>query len=621
MERRIAAVLAADMVGYSRLVERDEVGTLKRQKRHLKELIEPTIADKNGRIVKLTGDGLIAEFSSVVEAVQCAVFIQAEMTAREEGFPDDEKIQYRVAVHLGDVVFDDGDVYGDGVNVAARLEGLAAPGGVVVSGTAYDVLKANVDVAYKSLGEQQLKNIATPVRVYQVVEGVPIAPAARLMHQAPWVAAAVLVLAILGGLFWFLQRPDFEPVDPAEMALKLPQDPSIAVLPFELRGDAGENDWVADGITESIIATLSLAPELVVIGRSTMVSYMDRETSASEVSQELGVRYVLSGSITVLGSQIRVAAELSDAVAGNVIWSMQEDRTIENLMSLQREISENVFEGMSITLTEGAGARTWIELSGGFQNYLQVIRGRREFQKFSPEGHANAERIWGAMYEKFPDEAFINYLIGYLHWQKVVIGISANPETDWTEAKRLALRSLDIEEFGEGYTLLAFMALRERNHEEAIRYADRALVLSPGTGDANSLAGAVKAASGQPLEGLKHMELGMRLEPDYPDWVPAEVNFARLELGRYDEARELALAVVSSDAEDVRAKPAALGALTSLEVFSGNMDEAHRWADELIKAYPQASAKTARNNRQMYKNQEFVEKYIAALVAAGIPEE
>ena len=233
MERRIAAILAADMVGLSRLIERDEVGTLKRQKRHLQELIKPTITAKNGRIVKLTGDGLIAEFSSVVEAVQCAVSVQAEMAAREEDFPEGEKIQYRVAVHLGDVVFDDGDVYGDGVNVAARLEGLAAPGGVVVSGTAYDVLKANVDVAYKSLGEQQLKNIATPVRVYQVVEGVPVATAASHLKRVPWVAAAVAALAVLGGLLWWLQRPDFEPLNPEELAFELPGKPSLAVLPFE----------------------------------------------------------------------------------------------------------------------------------------------------------------------------------------------------------------------------------------------------------------------------------------------------------------------------------------------------------------------------------------------------
>ncbi|MFC6636675.1 adenylate/guanylate cyclase domain-containing protein [Sulfitobacter sediminilitoris] len=208
MERRVAAVLAADMVGFSRLVERDEVGTLKRQKRHLQELIEPMITAKKGRIVKLTGDGLIAEFSSVVEAVQCAVSVQAEMATREADFPDDDKIKYRVAIHLGDVIFDDGDVYGDGVNVAARLEALAKPGGVVVSGTAYDVLKANVDVAYKSLGEQKLKNISTPVRVYQVVEGSPVAPAVGDPRRLLWAtAAAVVVMAMLGGCFGGYRGP------------------------------------------------------------------------------------------------------------------------------------------------------------------------------------------------------------------------------------------------------------------------------------------------------------------------------------------------------------------------------------------------------------------------------
>lgn len=618
MKRRIAAILAADMVGYSRLVELDEAGTLERQKRHRLELIDPAVQRHNGQIIKLTGDGMIAEFSSVVESVQFAVFVQGEMKVREAAVPEDRRICYRVAVHLGDVVFDDGDVYGDGVNIAARLETLAEPGGVVVSGTAHDMLKAQVDVGYRLLGEKRLKNIATPVRVYQVTD-TPELPRRSINLKWP-VSAGAIAVAVFLAVGWFWVRPDFAPVDPANMAIELPKKPSIAVLPFELHGDAATNNWLADGLTESVISTLSLAPDMIVIARSTMFSYKDRDVEVAEVARELGVRYILSGSVQSAANKIRVTTELADAIEGKQIWSLREDSTADDLFALQDSISRRVFEELSVSLTVGEGARNWIELAGGFENYVDVIAGRAEFQKFSPEGHANAERIWGALMQREPDAAFSHYLMGWVHWQKVQIGLSADPATDWQEAKRLVDRALEIQEFGEGYTLAAVLEHRRENYDDAIAMADKALVMSPGSADANSLAGLVKAMSGQSREGLEHMELGMRLEPDYPEWVPAPVNFARLELGRIEEAKKLAREVLASDAQDVRAKPYAASLLTAAAVFEGDMEEARAQAQNLIRIYPKASASTARRARGGYRDREFVERYVDALVQAGIPD-
>ncbi len=620
MERRIAAILAADMVGFSRLVELDEAGTLERQKQHRLELIDPTFRLHGGSIIKLTGDGLLAEFSSVVEAIQAALHVQKEMTSREVEVPEDRRIQYRVAVHLGDVIFDEGDIYGDGVNVAARLESLAEPGGVVISGPVYDMLKAQVNVGYRSLGEKRLKNIEKPVRVFELTDTPQrIAFLSRSFGSSLRVGVLVLIAVGIVGLSW--TRPDFSPVDPKEMALMLPQNPSIAVMPFELRGNPGENDWVADGITESIIATLSLAPELVVIGRSTMFSFKGRQASAAEVAQELGVRYVLSGSVTVTGDQLRVAAELADALAGNVLWARREDNSTRDLMAVQDEISEHVFEEMSVALTEGEGARSWIKAAGGFQNYVKVVKGRSEFQKFTPEGHANAARIWGKLHQEFPENAFNVYLIGFLHWQKVIIGISEDPASDWAEAGRLARKALEIEEFGEGYTLLAYFQLGNKNYDEAIKYADMAIEISPGSADANSIGGLIKAVSGQTKEGLGYMEAGMRLEPDYPDWLPAPVNFARIQLREYDRARELALQVLASKVEDVRARPRALGALIAINVIEGDMDAARAWADELKSDYPEYTVAHFDTFYRLHKYRDFVEKYLTALETAGVPKE
>ena len=273
IEQRLAAILAADMVGYSRLMEADEAGTLARRKRHRAELIDPRIEAHHGRIVKLTGDGMLAEFPSVVEAVQCAVSIQREMEAREADVPEDHRIRYRVAVNLGDVIFDEGDVYGDGVNIAARLEALAEPGGVVVSGTAYDHLKSNIEVGNEDLGEQQVKNIATPVRVYRVVpEGAatPIRQEPRRRRSVLAVAAGA-VLMVSGIAVWELAiRPD--PIDSAGLdknaILAIPTGPAIAVLPFVSQSSDSEQDYFARGISLEIIFELGFYPHLRVLGQS-----------------------------------------------------------------------------------------------------------------------------------------------------------------------------------------------------------------------------------------------------------------------------------------------------------------------------------------------------------------
>ncbi|MBE1283337.1 MAG: hypothetical protein GJ676_08485 [Rhodobacteraceae bacterium] len=618
MERRIAAILAADMVGYSRLIELDETGTLERQKRHRLDLIDPEINRHHGKIIKLTGDGLIAEFASVVEAVQFAVQVQQEMAVREADIPKDSRIQYRVAVHLGDVVFDEGDVYGDGVNIAARLESLADPGGVVVSGTAHDMLKSQVDVGYRPLGEKRLKNISTPVRVYEVTApGTPIQPRGQTKRLLPVGAA---VVALLMGAGWWMTRPDFAPVDPASMELQLPGKPSIAVLPFESRGADPDREWMADGTTDSIISTLSLAPDLVVIARSTSFSYKDREVNAADAARELGVRYILSGSVQAVGDKIRVTTELADAIEGRQIWSIQQDSAPEDLLDLQDAISRRVFEELSVALTVGEGTRNWIELSGGFENYVSVVNGRVEFQKFSPQGHAKAEQLWSELLRKEPDRAFAYYLMGFIHWQKTVIGISTDPAADWAKAMEYAQKALDIQEFGEAYTLAALLEQGKGNHDQAIEYADKAVALSPGSADANSLGGLVKAVGGQTREGLDLMELGMRMEPDYPEWLVAPVNYARLELGRIEDAKELAREVLKRDMQDIRAKPYAAALLTVAAVFEDDMEKARERAAYLLDIYPKASASESRRARATYKDQDFVERYVAALVAAGIPD-
>ncbi|MGX9351393.1 adenylate/guanylate cyclase domain-containing protein [Shimia sp. W99] len=627
MERRLTAILVADMVGYSRLMEQDESGTILRQKAHRSALIDPSLTAHKGRVVKTTGDGLLAEFPSVVEAVSCAVEIQREMALREVDHAPETRIEYRIGIHLGDVFHEDGDIHGDGVNIAARLEALAHPGGICLSGDAYNQLRGVTDVGFEDLNEVQVKNIARPIRAWRILldpaqDG--IKAKTPMTRQRKWsLAALVLVISIgllLGGYWWSRDPSDFKPVDPANMALELPSNPSIAVLPFTMTGDANGRDWIADAISESIISTLSLSPDMVVLSRSTTFAYKGQKPDPAQIASDLGVRYILSGSVVSLGEKLRVTAELADAIKGEQIWSLQRVSTLDDLFDLQDTISRQIFEEMSVSLTLGEDTRTWLELAGGFENYVQVINGRAEFQKFSPEGHANAGRIYANLLRNNPDQPIANYLMGWLYWQKVIIGLSQDRSADLATAQRFVDKALATQEFSEAYTLAAVLALENKLHAKAIVFADKALALSPGSAEANAIGGWVKAASDQPREGLHHMELGMRLEPDYPEWLPAAVNFARLELGLYKDAARLAREVLASDTQDVRAKPYAASMLVAVAVFQGDLEEAKSRAKDFLERVPHASAAYARKLRWQYKNQDFVDQYANALVQAGIPE-
>ncbi len=306
MKRRLAAILAADVVGYSRLMGEDEAGTLARLKSLRRELVQPKIAEGSGRIVKLMGDGLLAEFPSVVEAVQCAVEIQQDMVGREADLPDERRIRLRIGVNLGDIIVEGSDIYGDGVNVAARLEGLAEPGGICISGKVYEEVGSKLPTAFEDLGEQEVKNIREPVRVYR------------------WTEAAA------------------DPMPGTEGALPLPDKPSIAVLPFTNMSGDPEQEYFSDGITEDIITELSRFSSLFVIARNSSFTYKGQPVDVRRVAQELGVRYVLEGSIRRAGKRVRITAQLIDSETGNHIWAERYDRDLEDIFDLQEEITRNV---------------------------------------------------------------------------------------------------------------------------------------------------------------------------------------------------------------------------------------------------------------------------------------
>lgn len=431
------------MVGFSRLMEANEIGTLDRQKAHRAELIDPKIAAHGGKIIKLTGDGVIAEFPSIVEAVKCAVSIQSEMVSREADTSEEHRIKYRVGINLGDVIFEDDDIYGDGVNIAARLEALAEPGGIVVSGTAYDLLKKQVAVGYKSLGEKQLKNIATPVRVYQVT-GTPD----ELPHQSgkrfSFLAGAttVVVLAFLGGLyFWWSAPPKIMAADPQKIVFSLPKKPSIAVSPFGSTSGDPQSESLSKGLSATLISILTISPDLVVISTAAMMDMQG--LSAAQISEKYGVQYVLDGSVQANRDTVRISVQLIDALNGRSIWAGQWDRDAVDIFAVQDEITERVFEELQVNLTLGENARTIRDKFGTMENVQDLLRGLEPFWANTSEGVQEAEKIWRRILSRNPELAGPNELMSYIHFRKHSLRLD-HGVNHYLTARRYIERAIEI---------------------------------------------------------------------------------------------------------------------------------------------------------------------------------
>ncbi|MBV8590045.1 MAG: hypothetical protein JO212_08285 [Acetobacteraceae bacterium] len=350
--RRLAAILAADVVGYSRLMEADEEGTLAQLKAHRRALIDPKIKEHRGKVIKLTGDGALVEFASVVDAVRCAVEVQRGMAERNAGVPQAKRIEFRIGINLGDIIHDQKDVFGDGVNIAARLEGLAEPGGICVSQGVRDPVRERLGFTFEDIGEQALKNIAAPIHAYRVrfegrdpAEPPSVRPARKWYRPVAWIAGSA-ALAAMALFLWFHNQPPPVPKQPVAAAasapLPLPEKPSIAVLPFISIGGDAKQERLADGITEDVITDLSRYHGLFVIANNTMFTYKSKPINVQQVGRELGVRFVLEGSIQTSSDRVRVTAQLIDAASNAHVWSDRYERPLEDIFDLQNEVTQKI---------------------------------------------------------------------------------------------------------------------------------------------------------------------------------------------------------------------------------------------------------------------------------------
>jgi adenylate cyclase len=510
MERKLAAILSADVKGYSRLMGDDEVATV-RTITDYRESIATAVTGHGGRVVDAPGDNLLAEFASVVDAVRCAVEIQRELGARNAALPASRQMQFRIGINLGDVIVEGPRLYGDGVNIAARLESLAEAGGVCLSGPAYDQVEGKLPHAYDFLGEHTVKNIARPVRVYRLrlTPGARPAPRAGRRRRVAIGAIALLLLVAAAASGWWLRSSR------SSAHLALPDRPSVAVLPFTNLSQDPAQEYFSDGVTEDLITGLSKVSGLFVIARNSVFTYKGKPAKIRDVGRDLGVRYVLEGGVQRSGSRVRITAQLVDAGTGYHVWAERYDREVRDIFAVQDEVTQRIVRALAVKLSaveQGRLARPPADPEA----YDLVLRGEEERRRTTREANAEARRLFVKALDLDPEFARAYVGLSWAHLQSWQFLWSADPET-LERARELAERAISLDDtMASGHALLAQIYLWKKQHDRAIAEAERAIGVAPNNADGYETLAEVLGWAGRPQESLKAIQHAMRLNPHYP---------------------------------------------------------------------------------------------------------
>jgi adenylate cyclase len=539
VERRLAAILAADVAGYSRLMGQDEAGTLARLRTHRRELIDLAVAEHKGRIVKTTGDGILIEFPSVVEAVACAIAVQRGMAERNSETPENERIVFRVGINLGDIIVEDGDIHGDGVNVAARLEGIAEPGEICISGTVRDHIGGRLDLALDDLGDRSLKNIARAIRVYRV-------RASNAPNRTP---------------------------KPTSPALALPDKPSIAVLPFQNMSGDPEQEYFADGMVEEIITALSRIRWLFVIARNSSFTYKGQAIDVTRVGRELGVRYVLEGSVRKGGGRVRITAQLIEAETGTHLWADRFDGSLEDVFDLQDEVATAAAAVIEPTLQAAEARRASTRPTADLTAYDLYLRGVAVFYAFTRDSIREALDLLNEAIRRDPQYGPALAFAAICHMRLVWDGWSEEPDDDRTAGLDLAQSALEVA--GSDPVTLAnaayALAMLGEDVDAAIATTDRALALNPGYARGWYLSGQLRMHAGQFDTAIDHLRQAMRLSPRDRTGAPlAALAFAQFYRRQFDAAAATFLA----DLQEHPNRPVALRGLAACYAHLGRLADA-----------------------------------------------
>ena len=582
-KRKLSAILSADVKGYSLLMGDDELATVRTLEAY-REMIAEVIKNYGGRVVDSPGDNLLAEFTSVVDAVESAVEIQNELKSKNVKLPEDRRMEFRIGINLGDVIEEGERIYGDGVNIAARIEGLAEGGGICISRNVYDQVKNKLKLGYEYLGEHKVKNIEGPVRAYKI-----------------------LVESNLD-------------VSKKREGLEVPERPSIAVLPFDNISGDPEQEYFSDGMTEEIITALSKVPKMFVIARNSTFTYKNKPVKIQQVGEELGVKYVLEGSVRKAGTRVRITAQLVDAQTGHHLWAERYDRELKDIFALQDEITYKILTALQVTLAEGEQARVWATRTDNLDAFLKYLQARRYFGLFTKEGYVFARQLAQeaiSLDKKYSDPYV---LIAWSHWSDGRFGWSESRPESFKQAYLAAQKAQALDDAHPGvHILLGGLHLYQRQFDEAIAEGQRALALGPNDAEIHAVMAHILRFAGRFEEAIVLIQKALRLQPSYTSWHLGELAMCYYYVGRHDEAIRLAeefFALAESRGEKfISYWYYAIVAMNYSRL--GRDQEARKAAAEITRLFPEYSLEWDRQF-SVYKDPEHLERQHEDLRKAGL---
>jgi len=594
LERKLTAILCADVYGYSRLMGEDEEATLRTLSSH-RRLIDSLIEQHRGRFVNSAGDSVLAEFASVVNAVECAVAIQSKLKAENANLPSDCLMEFRIGVNLGDVMVEGEQIYGDGVNVAARLESLADAGGICISGSVHEQLGNKLALTYEDLGERTVKNIAKPVRVFRVVTepgaAATVGKNIRQVAHKYWRGSAfsLLGLVLIAGIIVLVRNLSSHPptttasTSPQKAALALPGMPSIVVLPFTNMSGDREQEYFSDGITDDLTTALSKSPDLFVIARTSAFTYKGKEVKVQDVSRQLGVKYVLEGSVRKADNQVRITAQLVDATTGDHVWAEHYDRPLKDIFSLQDEIVRKIATTLNLQLNLTENKVRAVKRTDNPAAYDYYLRGLQFLRNTTKEGNENARRMYEKAIELDPNYSDAYAALGYVQFLDVASQWSHDPH-GFERAIQLEQKSIALDNSNAGaYGFLSMCYTVGRQFDLAVSAAERALALGPNLAFAHS-ALAYALVYSEPAEAIVEAQKAMRLDPLMADVYAFPEGVAYTITGRYDQA----IPALKKYLAYINNIPARLYLIVCY-VELGRNQEAHAEAAEVMRITPQFS--------------------------------
>ena len=635
VKRKLTAILSTDVKGYSRLMAKDEAGTIQTLTAY-KEVMGGIIERHHGRVVDASGDTVLAEFASVVDALQGAVEIQTALKERNDKLPIHRQMEFRIGINLGEVVEEDDKLFGDGVTIAARMQGLAEGGGICIAGTVYDHVKDKLTLRYDYLGKQTVKNIAEPLRAYRVLTE-PLTSAARLnawkrrgldyWKRVHPVFKVLIALFAAANAVWplythYISRP-VEVASPEKavavaskekMAFPLPDKPSIAVLPFTNMSNDKEQDYLADGLAEEIINALSKLSNVFVIARNSSFSYKGRQVKVQQVAEDLGVQYVLEGSVRKMGDKVRITAQLVDALTGNHLMSEQYERDVKDIFAIQDDVTMKVLTSLRVNLTEGESARTFSRGTKNLEAYLKLLQAYEQRAVYNKESQTRARQLAEEAVTLDPGYAQAYSQLAYMLVGEVTIGVYDNPQKVLERAYRLAQKAVALDDSSAwSHVALGYVSVTyKKDWDKAIAEGQRAIAVEPGSAYGYGFLAMFLTWDGRHEDAIPYYKKAFRLSPrPMPIW-PIHLAWSYIAMGQYEEAIRIMKSITEKQPDQIIAHMR----LAQAYVLSGRENDARKEVAEVLRIDPTSSVERIYSNSP-YKDQE-IGRLKEALRKAGL---